>query len=136
MRSVRITLATAAILALGISTAVAAGADTRVSVGSPLTPFSQNKQNEPAVAIDAHNPAWTAPVLVSQQSSTTFSDKEQIWADNASSCPFFGNAYICWASYKSNSHGNAFPTPLMVARSRDGGQTWTNVQVGPASDNG
>jgi len=33
-----------------------ANGDTRVSVGSPLAPFSQNKQNEPAVAADAHRP--------------------------------------------------------------------------------
>src|SRR5215212_2353404 len=32
------------------------GGDTRVSVGSPTGPFSQNKQNEPAVAIDANHP--------------------------------------------------------------------------------
>src|SRR5215203_4525734 len=32
------------------------GGDTLVSVGSPTGPFSQNKQNEPAVAIDASHP--------------------------------------------------------------------------------
>ena len=32
------------------------GGDTLVSVGSPTGPFSQNKQNEPAVAIDANHP--------------------------------------------------------------------------------
>ncbi|MGW5240840.1 sialidase family protein [Monashia sp. NPDC004114] len=80
--------------------------------------------------------AWTNPVLISKQSSTTFSDKEQIWADNASSSPFFGQVYVCWASFRSNSRGQAFPTPLNVSRSSDGGRTWTTNQVGPASDNG
>src|SRR4051794_20766608 len=32
------------------------GDDTLVSVGSPPTPFSQNKQNEPALAVDAKHP--------------------------------------------------------------------------------
>ncbi|MGN6753102.1 MAG: sialidase family protein [Intrasporangium sp.] len=82
------------------------------------------------------NSAWSAPALISKQSSTTFSDKEQIWADNASSSPHFGNTYVCWASFRSNSHGQAFPTPLMVSRSMDGGVTWTTRQVGPATDNG
>ncbi|HEY3534837.1 MAG TPA: sialidase family protein, partial [Pedococcus sp.] len=80
--------------------------------------------------------AWKDPVLISRQSSTTFSDKEQVWADNAQSSPFFGNAYVCWATFRSNSHGHAFPTPLMVSRSTDGGDTWTTNQVGPATDNG
>jgi len=79
--------------------------------------------------------AWKAPVIISKQSSTTFSDKEQVWADNASSSRFFGNVYVCWASFRSNSKGNALPTPLTVARSSDGGTTWTTAQVGPATDN-
>lgn len=80
--------------------------------------------------------AWSQPVLISKQSSTTFSDKEQIWADNAATSPNFGNVYACWASFRSNSHGQALPTPLTIARSTDGGQTWTVRQVGPATDNG
>jgi hypothetical protein len=32
--------------------------------------------------------------------------------------------------------GQALPTPLIVARSADGGSTWPVQQVGPATDNG
>src|SRR5215470_4506240 len=64
--------------------------------------------------------AWASPVQVSRQSSTTFSDKEQVWADNAQSSPFFGHVYVCWADFRSNSRGLALPTPLMVATSTNG----------------
>lgn len=287
IRSLTALAAAAALLASVAGVATAAGGDTRVSVGSPPTPFSQNKQNEPAIAIDAHAPsilaagsndnidmeacnagsdttcpftpgvgvsgiyfsfdgggtwtqptytgltargclgvigadagctpttgpigtlpwyaesglssdgdpalafgpvrgsngafswsngsrlyyanltaslstvrteaafkgyeaiavsrtddvhaaaagdknAWARPVLISKQSSTTFSDKEQIWADNASSSRFFGNVYVCWASFRSNGAG---PAPLQVAVSSDGGDTWTQHQVSAAANN-
>jgi hypothetical protein len=95
---------------------------------------SRTDNVQAAAASDAT--AWSNPVLISKQSSTTFSDKEQIWADNAASSPHFGNVYVCWASFRSNSHGHALPTPLMVSRSTDGGVTWTTGQVGPATNNG
>jgi hypothetical protein len=95
-----------------------------------------SRTDNPRAAASNDAAAWMDPVLISKQSSTTFSDKEQIWADNASSSPFFGHVYVCWASFRSNSHGNALPTPLIVARSADGGSTWTQKQVGPATDNG
>ncbi len=79
--------------------------------------------------------AWMPPVIASRQSNTTFSDKEQIWADNAASSPFFGNAYLCLASFRSNSRGLAAPQPLTVAVSSDGGDSWTQHQVTPAENN-
>ena len=93
---------------------------------------SRTDDVQAAAAGDAN--AWLAPVIVSKQSSTTFSDKEQIWADNAESSPFFGNVYFCWASFRSVSRGNASPQPLVVATSPDGGDTWNVKQVTPASN--
>ena len=79
--------------------------------------------------------SWADPGVVSKQSATTFSDKEQIWADQSEDSPFFGNAYVCWASFRSLSGGNALPTPLIVARSTDGGDTWRSKQVTDATNN-
>jgi hypothetical protein len=71
--------------------------------------------------------AWMKPVIVSKQSSATFADKEQIWADNAASSDFFGNVYICYASFTGNG-----AAPMVVARSTNGGNTWSTRHVSPA----
>jgi hypothetical protein len=78
--------------------------------------------------------AWSDPVIASQQNGALFSDKEQVWADNAESSDFFGNAYVCYAGYRSAGHG-AIAQPLFVLTSRDGGDSWVQKQVTPATDN-
>src|SRR5258708_12285550 len=50
----------AAVALVPLTPAAALNPDTRVSVGSPVTPFSQNKQNEPALAVDANHPTVLA----------------------------------------------------------------------------
>jgi len=100
----------------------------------PIAVYVSRTDNvQAAAASDAS--VWMDPVLVTKQSSTTFSDKEQIWADNASSSQFFGNVYICDQAFRSNSHGNASAAPLVVSTSTDGGSTWTTKQVASASNN-
>src|SRR5215211_1713147 len=84
----------------------------------------------PAIVENQEN--WSAPVIASKQNSALFSDKEQIWADNAESSPYFGNAYVCYAGFRGI---NGTSQPLFVLTSRDGGASWTQKQVTPAANN-
>jgi len=93
-----------------------------------------SRTDDVAGAAASNAGAWLDPVVVSKQSATTFSDKSQIWADNAASSPFFGNVYICLASFRSQQNGLVTPQPLVVAASSDGGSTWAQKQVTSASN--
>jgi hypothetical protein len=94
-----------------------------------------SRTDDPASAASGNADAWMAPVIVSKQNSALFADHEQVWADNAESSPFFGNAYVCYAAFRSQERGGALPNPITVVRSSDGGSTWRSTQISDASNN-
>jgi hypothetical protein len=91
-----------------------------------------SRTDDVAAAAASDKDAWMQPVLVSKQNAALFSDKDQIWADNAASSPFFGNVYICYAAIRSQGNTHR---PIMVGVSSDGGSTWTTKQVTEAATN-
>jgi hypothetical protein len=84
---------------------------------------------------------WAAPVVASSTTNPVdFNDKDFVWADANPSSPFFGNVYASWTLFQGAGRfgrsGAFSPEPIVVARSTDGGATWSQaVRLSPSFNN-
>jgi hypothetical protein len=81
---------------------------------------------------------WQAPVVLTGSGGAGFADKEQVWADNASSSPHFGNVYVCFGDYIGGPSAGSNTVRERIATSTDGGDTWRSqiVQKNTSSSSG
>jgi hypothetical protein len=81
---------------------------------------------------------WHAPVVITGGGGAGFADKEQVWADNAASSPYFGNAYVCFGDYVGGPSAGSNTVRETIATSTDGGDSWRTqiVQRNTGSSSG
>jgi len=108
--------------------------DTRIERGGINSNFALTVSHIDNATPDriAHQGNWSRPYFVpSHIAASAGLDKEQVWADNAQSSPFFGHAYVCYSDFHSFGGGNSFPLFPIVATSTDGGVHWKAHSVAP-----
>jgi hypothetical protein len=105
---------------------------------SGLEGVGVSRSDDATGAANSDKSAWMSPVIIPTSSAAVFTDKEQVWADNAASSPNFGNAYVCYGNFLGGPSVGSGAHSLVVATSRDGGDTWRQVIVAnvPGSTSG
>jgi len=108
--------------------------DTRIERGgiNSTTAITVSHIDNLTAARVANQSNWSKPYFVPANIAASAGlDKEQVWADNAATSPFFGRVYVCYTDFHSFSRGHNFAQFPMIAVSADGGVTWKTHRVAP-----
>jgi hypothetical protein len=111
-------------------------------LGSPA--FGPAKEQIGLFFSDNNGTSWTGPIVISTADNpVSFNDKIAIATDTNPLSPNFGNLYVSWTLFTGNptlNFGEApvfSPEPIVVARSTDGGSTFSKpLRLTNAANNG
>jgi hypothetical protein len=111
-------------------------------LGSPV--FGPAQEQVGLFFSDNNGASWTGPIVISTRGNpVSFNDKIAIATDTNPLSPNFGNVYVSWTLFTGNptlNFGEApvfSPEPIVLARSTDGGNTFSKpVQLSQSANNG